>query len=430
MGSADLPTTGYALVNDATTSAPVLFTLRDPTGATVAASTVTVPAGGQLARLASQLFPNAQSGGWVQASSSVSNLRGFWLIANPSTDGDGASAVAPASEFVLPLITAQSEIDLVNPGASGVAAFIRLYGPEGLQIGDTAVVPLPGLGSFNFNSTAEFAAGDIALASYAKVDCMPACAGAVLVSNYLTAPSLAVANGATTAATSLELNFPHVVEGQSGTLIYSTVISVTNLSAVAQTVTVTFTTDSGLAPITVSRDLAAYGTDQEDAQSLFGFTGGFQNGWVHVVAEQPVTGIVIYAELTNHGVAVTPSPDSFSKNLLLSHIADLAPWWTGVALLNPGSVDAQAGIFAITPDGQLIGNAKVTIPAGQKIARLLSEWIPQTQTRTSDGGFIFVSSTVPLYGMELFFSRDLRFLANVPAFGLGATEQFTPPPNH
>ena len=143
-----------------------------------------------------------------------------------------------------------------------------------------------------------------------------------------------------------------------------------------------------------------------------------------------MTGIVVYAELTNHGVAVTPSSAAPSTNLVLSHIADIRPWWTGLALLNPGNVDAQVSVFAITPGGTLIGSATVTVPAGQKIARLLSEWVPQTQTRTSDGGFVFVRSTVPLYGIELFFTRDLRFLANVPAFGVAATGQFTPPPNN
>src|SRR5262249_9925380 len=156
-------------------------------------------------------------------------------------------------------------------------------------------------------------------------------------SNFLTAPSLAVVNGASTASTLTQLNFPHVVQGQLGSQSYSTVISVTNLSTAAQTITITFTTASGGPPISVQRDLAANGTDQESAGTLFGLNSGFQDGWVQVSATAPVTGIVIYAELTNHGVAVTPSAANPALNLLLSHIADLPPWWTGVALLNPGT---------------------------------------------------------------------------------------------
>jgi hypothetical protein len=429
MDATELGTTGFALVNASSTIATVSFTLNDSTGATVASSSVVVPAGGQLAKLASELFPSATAGGWVQGFSSVPNLRGFWLKADPSMDGDGAEAASPAAEFVLPLITAQSEIDLVNPSLSGVAALIRLFGPEGLQVGDTAVVPLPASGSYRTQAASIFRAGDLARAATAIVDCQPSCAGSVLISDFLSAPSLAVANGVTTASTAVQLYFPHVVQGPLGNLNYTTVISVTNLTAAAQTVTITFTTGAGAAAVSVQRDLAAFATDQETAADLFTLTSGFQNGWVNVSATQPVAGIVVYAELTNHGVAVTPSSVTSSANLLLSHIADLPPWWTGLALLNPGNVDAQVGVFAITPSGRLIGKTTITVPAGQKVASLLSELVPQTQTRMSDGGFVFVSSTVPLYGIELFFTRDSRFLANVPAFGMAAGGQFTPPSN-
>ena len=283
MDSTDLRTTGFALVNATTTNASVSFTLHDATGNVIASSVAVVPAGGQLAKLASELFPAASAGGWVQALSSVSNLHGFWLKADPNTDGDGAEAASPANEFVLPLITGQSEIDLVNPG-SGVAALIRLFGPEGLQVGDTAIVPLPSSGSYRAAASSLFQPGDLAQSTHAIVDCISSCAGAVLVSNFLTAPSLAVANGASTASTSTQLNFPHLVQGVLGTLSYSTVLSVTNLSAASQTVTITFNTDTGAGPISVQRDVAANGTDRENAGTLFGFTAGFQNGWVNVSA--------------------------------------------------------------------------------------------------------------------------------------------------
>src|SRR5215813_9388704 len=98
MDSTELGTTGFALVNASSAIANVSFTLHDSTGNAVASSSVSVPAGGQLAKLASELFPSATAGGWVQAVSGVSNLRGFWLKADPGTDGDGAEAASPAAE--------------------------------------------------------------------------------------------------------------------------------------------------------------------------------------------------------------------------------------------------------------------------------------------------------------------------------------------
>jgi len=60
--------------------------------------------------------------------------------------------------------------------------------------------------------------------------------------------------------------------------------------------------------------------------------------------------------------------------------------------------------------------AAFTLPAGSKKAFLLQEVTPQTQARTSDGGFVFVRTTnaVQIFGIELFFLRSGLVYANVP----------------
>src|ERR1019366_5493868 len=72
MGVSDLPLTGYAVVNPGSTQATINFTLYGSDGTAMALSTQTIAAGGQIARLASELFPAATSGGWIQATSSSS----------------------------------------------------------------------------------------------------------------------------------------------------------------------------------------------------------------------------------------------------------------------------------------------------------------------------------------------------------------------
>jgi len=427
MDFSDLPLTGFAIVNVSTTSASVAFTLRGPDGSPVSSSVQTVAAGGQLARLGKELFPNAVSGGWVQATSIVSNLRGFWLGGDWTNFGDGAEAATPVNEFVFPIITANSRIDIVNPSASAQAFVMRLVGSDGQDVGDTTQsFFLPG-GSYSVKSTDVFDPLDLAQATHAKVTCMASCAGSVLVRDYVVAPSLAVASGMSTSSTSRELHFPHIIQGNLGNLIYSTVVSVTSLSSLAQTVSITFTPESGFSSVTVQRDISPGGTVRETPATLFGFISGFQNGWVKVVSEQPVAGIVVFAESSNRGVAVTPGLSRLANNLVLSHIAELGQWGTGIALLNPGTTFAAVDIFAITPQGTLIGSTTITIVAGAKVSMQLDEWIPQTRNRTADGGFVFIRSSVPIYGLEVFYTRDLKLLSHVPAFALGATEVFTPP---
>jgi hypothetical protein len=428
MDFSDLPLTGFAIVNVSTTSASVTFALRGPDGSIVSSSVQTVGAGGQLAKLGKELFPDALAGGWVQATSSVSNLRGFWLGGDWTNFGDGAESATPVTEFVFPIITANSRIDIVNPSAAAQAFVMRLVGSDGQDVGDTNISFFSPGGSYSVNSTDVFDPLDLAQATHAKVTCMATCAGSVLVRDYLAAPSLAVASGMSTAATSRELNFPHIIQGTLGDLIYSTVVSVTSLSSLAQTVSITFTPESGTSSVTVQRDISPGGTVRETPATLFGFTSGFQNGWMKVVSEQPIAGIVVFAESKNRGVAVTPGLSRISNNLVLSHIAELGQWGTGIALLNPSSTAfATVDIFAITPQGTLIGSKTIGITAGGKASMQLDEWIPETRNRATDGGFVFIRSNVPIYGLEVFYTRDLKLLSHVPAFALGATEVFTPP---
>jgi hypothetical protein len=149
-----------------------------------------------------------------------------------------------------------------------------------------------------------------------------------------------------------------------------------------------------------------------------------------VIGTAALTAFVAYADSVAGGLAVVPAQTTPRTGLMFAHIADLPPWLTGLALLNTTSANATVSVYAMTPAGTLIGGAdnvptaRFTLNAGAKTAKLLSELIPQTQQRTSDGGFIFISSTQPLYGIELFFTRNLRILANVAA---GAAGSFTPP---
>jgi hypothetical protein len=78
-------------------------------------------------------------------------------------------------------------------------------------------------------------------------------------------------------------------------------------------------------------------------------------------------------------------------------------------------------------DGSLIGMYALSLAPSTKVAQLLSQWIPQTQARTTDGGFVFVQSDVPLFGLELFFTRDLQMLANVSAARIVSGITYVPP---
>ena len=417
-----------------------MFVLYSSAGAVIASSTQNIPAAGQLALLGSQLFPNASQGGWVQLASGTVGLQGFWVGGDFATATDGADAAPTSGDLIFPLVTTNTELNIANTAVTSSSATIRLFGTDGSELADSVTRSIAGKGILQSQTSALFPSANLENARYVRVTGAAGLAGTAVVSGFLV-NEWGVTNAVNVTSAVTDANFPHVVSGVGGGGNWTTIVGVTNLASTDQTVTITFTPKSGGAAIAVTRVIAPNGSLRDTAQNIFSFPSGFQDGWVRVAGTAPLTAFVAYADSVSGGLAVVPVQPTARTTLLFAHIADLpsppaaAPgWFTGLALLNTTSSDATVSVYAMNPDGTLIGGAngtstaQFTIRAGSKTANLLSELIPQTQLRSSDGGFIFVSSTQPLYGIELFFLRNLRILANVAAGTIPAGITFTPPP--
>jgi hypothetical protein len=263
---------------------------------------------------------------------------------------------------------------------------------------------------------------DYSLPSHMRITCK--CANAnpfaatVVARDFLAAPSWAVRNAVPATSTATKIYFPQLAEGPQGAANWRSLIGLTNLSTTTSNdIVMTFTSESGAIVRATQQTLPANGGLRFAARDLFGLTSGFVNGWVRVTSTSgtPFTGYIAYAETNAASVAVVPPQQDPQNSLLFEHIADLPPWLTGLALLNTNTTAADIKVFAMNPNGSLIGTTSLSLQPNSSAARLLRDLIPQTQTRTSDGGFVFVQSTVPIYGIELFFSRSLQVLANVAA---------------
>ena len=113
--------------------------------------------------------------------------------------------------------------------------------------------------------------------------------------------------------------------------------------------------------------------------------------------------------------------------MMFAHVANGPLWGTGLALTNSSTITAaNVQVFVMRQDGSLVGSNTFTIPAGGESARLISDLVPAA---IYDDGFVFVRSTnlVSLYGVELFFSRDQRVLANIPGAAIDSAITYNPP---
>jgi hypothetical protein len=427
----EFTTTGLALVNPESTSAIIRFTLYGADGNPGGTVEQTIPARGQLARLARELFPTATGAGWVQVTSTNTGLQGFWFAGDLATYADGAEAAPSSTELVLPIISPQSEIHIANTGASEVTVLLDLLGADGYYLADPYPQLLPAKGYLRMDMVSLFPTlNDLSLPSHMRVTCKCANASpvaATVIARNVAAPSWTVSNGVPAASTATTIYFPHLVEGPQINANWQSAIGLTNLSTTSPNdVFLTFTSESGGIVRTNQITLPPNGGARFTARDLFALSSGFENGWVSAASRSglPLTGYIAYANLAAAGVAVVPAQTDSQTKLLFAHIADLPPWLTGLALLNTNPTPANVDLFAMTPSGSLIGSTSLSLQAGANTARLLRELIPLTQNRASDGGFVFIQSSLPIYGIELFFSRNLGILANVSA---GSGNMFVPP---
>ena len=119
-------------------------------------------------------------------------------------------------------------------------------------------------------------------------------------------------------------------------------------------------------------------------------------------------------------------------NLISSHVANGPQWGTGLGLLNPTNTTANVQVYVMRQSGALVGGADTvptasfTIPAGSKTALVVNSLVPAA---TADDGFVYVRTTnnIPLYGIELFFSRDNKVIANVAISAVDPSITYTPP---
>jgi hypothetical protein len=159
---------------------------------------------------------------------------------------------------------------------------------------------------------------------------------------------------------------------------------------------------------------------------MFGFSTTYQEGWVKVTGSLPLNGFIFYGFAGSGGATTVAGQSVARTQMIFDHVATGPSWNTGLALLNNTTGDANVEVYVLRATGALVGSAAFTLPRGTRIARQLTEWIPAS---TADDGFVFVRTTnnIPLYAIQLFYSRDNRVIANIPAAGIDASITYTPP---
>ena len=86
---------------------------------------------------------------------------------------------------------------------------------------------------------------------------------------------------------------------------------------------------------------------------------------------------------------------------------------TAFALLNAGDRNADIVLELWAPDGSLERTARLSLPAGARTARYLSEYFPNLGNRLLSN--VRIHSSAPLFALGLMHDKDLRFMSALPA---------------
>src|SRR5207249_3425077 len=149
---------GLALVNPTLSEAKVTLTARDYTGAIIQNNAITnpvtlaVPASGQIAMRAAELFGSGISGqaGWVEVSTSTPAVKGLFSVHDSGLSFiDVGEFATPASRLIFPKVSGSlaTELSLVNIGPQAIQATLSLYRNDG-QLFSAKSMNIPAFSGF------------------------------------------------------------------------------------------------------------------------------------------------------------------------------------------------------------------------------------------------------------------------------------------
>jgi len=375
-----------------------------------------IPAGGQIARLATEVFGAGIAGksGWVELTASDVGGNGFFELFDDalSTIDGGAFPVAPSSRLVFPHVDKDTVIYIVNTGDFPTpATAVFVYDNNGVLAGSTTLSI--GAKAGWSGHIADLLPSLQAVDGYVVVDTQGSAFTAssetlIGMQNYQRGDS-AIVLGEPQSEIVQTGYAVHVVAGGG----YATRLTLVNPSATPQQVQLT------LNGTTVQRTISAFGRLDESLAQMFNLSGDGQTTGYLKLQTSNEPGVGGYVEIaSSDGLVRTTTPitrDARSR-LVFSHVAQGGSYFTGLALLNTQSGDATVTIEINSLNGTTLASKVVTVRSGERLIGLLSELFPNIQNQM--GGFVRVTSTLPIYGLQIFGSVDQKaggFLSNIPA---------------
>ncbi|GAB4253018.1 MAG: hypothetical protein Kow00109_28690 [Acidobacteriota bacterium] len=416
--------TGFAVSNHSNRSAQLQFRAYDTDGDLLPfpgnPRTFELAANKQLALLGNEIFGVAGSAiqqGWVELTSDNRDLGSFFQVGEAERL-DGSVSVKELSRrlFFTRVYegngafrgeTAATFISLVNPNSQPASVQLSLKGTGSDR---TITRNLPAYGCLYGTLSEIFGRSLTVRQGYLAVEVTSGAGLAGFALLQLPRTHTWVGLNATPANPT-----NRIYSAQLASLAgFFTSVKLVNTGTVQRHVTLSAISEDGgdlAAPVTLT--LAAGQVYEGDAATIFGWNlQETKVGSLQVEADGPdVVGDVVFGDSARLLLAAAlPLQNRLFTEGIFSQVANALGLYTGLAFYNPGESTAQITIEVYREDGGHSGTKTISLGAGRRISKLLTEYLPETNGQVK--GYVKVRSTQPIVAQQLFGAANL--LSAVP----------------
>ena len=402
-----------AITNPSPYAADVKLTLYNSSDGSPATAGVLNPVSrriapkGQIAVSPADIFrmkAGAQPDTWIQVTSSVTGLQGFYFVGDSRSAIDGIETATPQTAQTIPYIPSNlrgaTTLIVTNPGVRGANVTVEFYDAYGRLVDDPESLPLAGHAQAVFpgRGTSARISSDVGVLATAVEDF---------------GNSLVLINGQGPRARALRSIAPHFKNiGSTQSLLI-----LMNPNSNDAQVRVSFFTNSGVQPNVVTVHVRGNGSVPVDWRTLSPVPRE-DEGWLLVESTSPaspVTGLVLVA--SGAGLTVLPLQSSPAERMLFSRFIDGGDLSSTLSLVGSTERPAVVTVTLSRLDGTTIARNDVNVPPFWRVSRKIRDLVPLAASFAE--GFVTVQSTAPIYGTGL--------IAYGSGSGVGVGPQRLPP---
>jgi hypothetical protein len=140
------------------------------------------------------------------------------------------------------------------------------------------------------------------------------------------------------------------------------------------------------------------------------------SGYVEIVSDGiNLVGSTSYRGRNSQSFITTfPLVSRLQADVVFSHVVSDGLFYTEMALANPGTADATVYLGLFNGSGDDVDAVKINLPAGRQEDFSLKEVFKSLQYNNQTGGYVSVSSDVPIAAFTLFGKSDQSVFSAIP----------------